>query len=246
MSSRNKTVQITPRKSALVLFYILIVLIIAHLTGQTFKYIFGHGSLFGLVPMFDFNTEQNIPTFFSVLLLTACSVLFLFIWRSEKKQQKNQWVWVFLAIVFCFLAIDEFGEIHEKLSEPFHERFQTQGLLYYAWVIPYGMIVLILTLFFLPVWWRMKRKIRNIFAIAAIFYIMGAIGMEMLGGREFENMGDQLNYKCAMLAAIEESLEMGALIILIYGQLKKISGKDAFLILLGKSFKTVRAENTLT
>jgi hypothetical protein len=115
--------------------------------------------------------------------------------------------------------------LHENLSQPFHDRYNTSGLLYYAWVIPYGIAVFILAIFFLPVWWRMEKRIRFLFALSGAIYVIGAIGLEMVGGREFEKLGDQLSFKCSLIAALEESFELAGLILLIYTVLLMVSEK---------------------
>ena len=119
-------------------------------------------------------------------------------------------------VIFLFLACDEFCEIHENLSEPFHILLNTSGILYYAWVIPYGLAAFIILLFAFPLWWKMPAKIKINIALAAFLFLMGAVGLEMLGGQRYEMLGDQLDLGCGILATIEESLEMFGLVLLIY------------------------------
>ncbi len=58
--------------------------------------------------------------------------------------------------------------------------------------------------------------------IAAILYIGGAIGFEMIQGRYSELHGeDNLMYN--MIAAVEESLEFAGVIVFIYALLKYIA-----------------------
>ncbi len=48
--------------------------------------------------------------------------------------------------IYTFLAIDETAQIHEKLIAPIRVAFGLTGALYFAWVIPYGIGVLVLAL----------------------------------------------------------------------------------------------------
>ena len=144
MSKNLSKLILSPQKTALFLFYILLFLIGAQIIGLIMAYGFGHRRLFGLIPLFNFNTEQNIPTLFNTLLFILNSALFFFIWRAQGTTHKSRWIWLFLSVIFLFLAVDESCEIHEKLSTPFHETFYTSGLLYFAWVIPYGIAALLL------------------------------------------------------------------------------------------------------
>jgi hypothetical protein len=216
MNNQPKEIVFNSGKAIMYLLYFLGFLILAHLTGQILKFVFGYPHIFGLVRLFDFNAEQNIPTLFSTLLLVLNSFLFFILWKSRDSEVRNKWIWIFFAFVLLFLAIDEFAEIHETLSRPFHELFGTTGLLYYAWVIPYGVAFLLVVVFFIPVWWKLENRIRFLMAFSGFLYVLGAIGFEMLGGREYEKMGDQLSLNCSLLAAVEESLEMCGLILLLY------------------------------
>lgn len=223
MSLQRTSFYLKPRNTAWFLSYILIFLVIAQIAGLIMHYILGHGSVFGLIRLFDFNTEQNIPTLFNTILFILSATLFFLIWKAGGTGKKARWIWLFMSFVLLFLALDEFCEIHENLSAPFHERFDTSGLLYYAWVIPYGIAAILVLLFFVPVWWKMGKRIRLLFAISVIMYFTGAVAFEMFGGREFEQLGDQLDLKCCLLATVEETLEMGGMILLIYTLMKLIN-----------------------
>jgi len=223
MHSHGNNMIIDAKKIIQFLLYFTVFLFVGHLTGQILRYEFGYPHIFGLVRLFDFNAEQNLPTLFSTILLIINGVLFFILGKSVSSETRNKWIWYFFAFVFFFLALDEFSEIHESLSKPFHELFNTKGILYYAWVIPYGLLFLLLVLFFVPLWWRMELRIRILFALSAFLYVLGAIGFEMLGGKEFQKMGDQLTLKCSLLATAEEILEIGGLILLFYVLLTLIS-----------------------
>lgn len=232
MSEQNFRQVFCPRKTALFLFYVLLFLILLQVAGLIMTYGLGHGRVFGLIRLFDFNTEQNIPTLFNTFLLILNAFLFYFVGKTEKASNgKSRWIWMFMSVIFLFLALDEFCEIHENLSEPFHERFNTSGLLYYAWVIPYGIAAIVLLLFFVPVWWKMEKRTRFLMALAVVLFLSGAILCEMFGGREYEQLGDQLDLKCGILATVEESLEMGGLILLLYTLTRMISQKYAEIII---------------
>jgi len=216
MSNQHPGLYVSPRQTALFLFYLMIFLIIAQVIGLIMQYGLGHGQVFGLIRLFDFNTEQNVPTLFNTLLLILNASLFFIVWKVGGTGGKSRWIWVFMSFIFLFLAMDEFCEIHENLSAPFQKKFDTSGLLYFAWVIPYGLAAILLSLFFVPVWWKLEKRIRLLFAVSAVLFLSGAIIMEMFGGSKYEQLGDQLDHKCGILATVEETLEMGGLILLLY------------------------------
>jgi|GEM_PF-3569335 len=64
-----EVIKINTRKITIFLFAITGVLLITHLTGQIEKHVFDHPSIYGLVPLFNLNNENNIPTLFQSLTL---------------------------------------------------------------------------------------------------------------------------------------------------------------------------------
>lgn len=216
MSENQPMINLSSKKIAYVLGSIVIILIIAQVFGLVMKFIFDHGRLYGVIPLIDFNTEQNIPTLFSTILFIFSSISFLLLWYVQRDKEAKSWIWLLFTVVFLFLACDEFCEIHENLSEPFHLLLGTKGLFYYAWVIPYGLAAFVILLFAFPLWVKMPAKIKIYIALAAFLFLMGAIGMEMIGAQRYEMLGDQLDLGCGILATIEESLEMFGLVLLIY------------------------------
>lgn len=99
----------------------------------------------GFVPAFNFNTEYNFPTWFSVIILFLSAALFFFIGRHEhEKQAKRRIYWWLLCGAFIFLGLDEVTRMHERLqvytnnflvSEGESQAFD--GFLTYSWFVPY-------------------------------------------------------------------------------------------------------------
>ena len=81
------------------------------------------------------------------------------------------------------------------------------GLLYFLWVIPYGIATFLLGLFYLRFLWRLPSATRRRFIVAGIIFLTGAIAFDMLGGLEAETYGFNNVIYCA-LYTIEEFLEM--------------------------------------
>jgi len=63
---------------------------------------------------------------------------------------------------------------------------------------------------------------RRTFFVAATIYIGGCIGFELIGGHYAELHGRE-NLIYSMIATVEESLEMGGIIVFIWGLLTYIS-----------------------
>ena len=193
-------------------------LLFANLVCIYLKFKLGYN--FAFINTFYFNNEANIPSFYSAVAIFI-SALFLFLIGNLKiEDAKGQRLsWKLLGYVFVFLGIDEFISIHETLTgftRGLIGKGTADGYLHYAWVIPYvsvfGFLFLYLTRFFFRLPTGMKVKLMG----AGIIFLSGAVGVEMIGGRyEFiHGPGQDFNY--AILATIEELLEMVGIIAFIY------------------------------
>ena len=189
------------------------------------KYSLGHGYVYGFVPLFYVDAEQNIPTLFSVLLLFFAALLLTAISVLKKKQMDpDASNWAALAFWLLFMAVDEASSIHEKLTTPVRGLLGDGpfGIFYFAWVIPGVAVVCILTLYFLRFHLRLPAKTRTTFLVSSALFISGAIGFELVGGRYAELYGSE-NLTYSMIATAEESLEMAGVIVFIYALLDYIA-----------------------
>ena len=132
--------------------------------------------------------------------------------------------WLILAFIFLFLSIDETAMIHEKLVEYFRESFNTSGIFYYAWVVPYGVALILILFAYINFLKELPRYIMILFLISGAIYILGAIGFEMASGRHHELYGKK-NLIYSILFTCEEFLEMLGILIFIYALLTYITIK---------------------
>jgi hypothetical protein len=212
-----------PRKTAGILSIIVFLLTLAHIAGQFSTYYLGYDNIFGLIPMFNLNSEENIPAFFSTLLLLFSSILLAIIAYAVKKSGTAYFYhWLGLSLIFLFLSMDESLSFHESMTVPLRKGLNTSGLLFYAWVIPYAIALFILILIYLKFFISLPAKTRNYLIIAAVLYIVGVIGIELLGGRIDEQIGRH-NPTYVVYSTIEEVLEMGGLVVFIYALMSYIS-----------------------
>jgi hypothetical protein len=200
------------------LAYLLVLLSVA---GQFFKFVLGTAFLPRLVSLFYVDMEHNIPTYFSVLLI-LCAAMLLAVIAIQNGRQGIPHVskWVILSTGFLFMAFDEAFQVHERLNIPVGTLLGdgSLGVFYFAWVIPGIALVSVLGLFFLRFLLHLPATTRFRFLMAAIFYIGGAIGIELIGSRHAELHGYE-NWTYSMIATLEESLEMAGLIVFIWALL---------------------------
>ena len=132
-------IKLCPQAFFLKNLYLISFLLFANILGIVATYYFDPVS--GLVILFDFNSERNIPTLYSSIALIFSSILLAVIAFESKKLDRPHISWLGLSLIFLFLSIDEMASIHESLIFPVRNFFGTSGFLYYAWVIPYGVVL---------------------------------------------------------------------------------------------------------
>ncbi|MGA0334541.1 MAG: hypothetical protein ACO3N7_09435 [Kiritimatiellia bacterium] len=134
--------------------------------------------------------------------------------------------WNGLAGVFLFLAVDEFSSLHEMLNTPVKALFSgTYGVFHFAWVIPYGILVLILGAVYVPFLLKLPRRTAVHMVIAGVVYMSGALVSEMAGSFVADlHGGETLSY--ALLYTLEETLEMLGIACLIFTLLSHLSVEE--------------------
>jgi hypothetical protein len=174
--------------------------------------------------LFLLGREWNIPTYFSVILLLSSFLLLLFIALSVKKQKSAYFPhWILLTVGFLFMAADELLSFHERLGLFMRDclKEDIHGYFFYSWVIVAIPLIIALALFFVKFWWNLPKRSKFTFLAAAIVYLGGCVGFEMLGGNHAEKHGI-FNSTYCFFETMEEGLEMFGIIIFIWGLLNHI------------------------
>jgi len=198
-------------------------LVVAGVLGEVSRLVFDAGRLHGLVPLFNLDAEANVPAFFSALLLLGCAAVIALIarWRSQAGLPYVRPLRG-LALLVAFLGVDEATAIHELLSGPLRSGLGLDGILYYSWVVAYGLGAVLLLAVYAPLLPRLERTTRRLVGLAVALYATGALLMEMVGAgyRDSGIGGDDAVY--ATLTTVEESLEMAGVLVLLYALLRSL------------------------
>lgn len=218
-------ITLSPRKIIHVLGTTALLLVLANIAGQLTKYVWGHDAVYGLIRLFDLDAENNIPSYFSALLLLVAALLLALITILKRTAHAAyEFHWALLACTFLYMAIDEAASIHELLNGPTRNLLgqQASGVFFYGWVITGIAVALAFGLSYLTFLLHLPTKTRWRVIIAAMLYLGGAIGMELIGGLHADLHGIE-NLTYAMAATVEESLEMAGVIVFIYALLNYIA-----------------------
>jgi hypothetical protein len=214
-------IHLNPKKITRVFIFIAVLLFIANAIAQVLILVVGDDVFFGFVPMFHFNLEANAPTYFSSILLAFVAFLVALI-AVAHKGRRYFWHWALMSAIFLFVSFDELVAVHEKLTRPLRDAFQLSGLLYYAWVIPYAVAMIVLAFVYFRFFMDLPSKTRTLFMIAGVTFVSGAMGLEMLGGAIFDEQGTGRNLAYVIVMTLEETLEISGTILFTYAVLRYI------------------------
>ncbi len=132
---------------------------------------------------FDLDEEYNVPSTFSALQLGFASFILARLAAISRQAGKgNARNWVFLSVIFAYLALDEFFVIHEYAGELIKGRIQTSGAFAYAWVIPAIAFITVVGILNIPFLLRLPGKYRIGFMVAGAAFVLSAVGGDMLVG----------------------------------------------------------------
>lgn len=210
-------VTITPKTAFISLLTIIALLLIGNIAGIFLRIQF-HNNIFFLL---DFNSEKNIPTLYSAVAILSASTLLALIASAHKNKKEPYLPWMGLSLIFIFLAIDEFASIHERIDTPLRAALNTSGLLFYAWVIPYALGLLIFVAAYLKFLLRLPKEIMLLFITSGAIFVTGALGLELLEGIIHDNYGYGVLYQICY--TIEEVMEMFGIALFIYALLSYMS-----------------------
>jgi len=212
--------KLSPRKITLLLSLAALALLTANCAMLVMK---GLGfELWGMVRLFDLDEEKNLPTFFSTALAIIASGLLLAISLIRKQMRRSWKLWASLSGLFLLVAMDEFIGVHEQLSTPVRDLLDAKGLLYFAWVIPYAFLVMLLAGIYGRFVFEMPPHIRNGLLLSATLFLIGALGFEMLSGLLFEYSGFTKTMLFGALATMKESCEIAGMILFIHTLMRHI------------------------
>ena len=217
------------RRMTRILVSITAILVVMDLTVKLIREFLGYDYMFGIVPLFDFYEEANIPTWYSsVLLLIAAALMFITFLRCQKMNLKFTRHWLGLALFFLFLSIDEASGLHETAGR-FLKRTSIQGLMpreeSSSWILLAIPLGLFLGIIYLRLFLCMPTRFKRLFALSAALYISGCLGMEWVEILYLVNHPIDLNFY--LMTTLEETLEMSGLIVLIYSLLEQLKSEGA-------------------
>lgn len=179
-----------------------------------------------LFELVDVDAEASVPAWFSSLLLFGAALALAGIAAlSRRRADGRAGRWTGLAVIFVLLSLDEAIALHERAIEPVRDVIGAGGALYFAWVVPAMLLLVVFAAVYLPFWFRLPEPTRTGFALAGVVYVGGALGMEMVGAYLLTTFGAGIATGLTVL--VEEGAEMAGSLLFLHhalGHLERMSG----------------------
>lgn len=189
----------------------------AHFAVVAIRLLTGHANLYGITPLFDLDVEANVPTLASAVALLGAAGLFWVTGSATRRHGRGYAAhWRGLAVVFVLLALDEAAGFHEKLSGPLRDSLQLTGVLHYAWIVPYALMVAALAVVYARFVFALDPVAKRHLVGAGVVYLGGAVGLEMVGGL-IASSATEPGLAFTVAVTCEETLEMIGVALLVRG-----------------------------
>lgn len=170
--------------------------------------------------LFDLRAEGNVASAFSALLWLVAALLMALLHVQERSSPSGRAEWGWLAGLFLFLACDEVAQVHEKLNKSMRALLGggDQGILNYAWVIPYAVFMALVLGCCIRFLRAVDQRTSRGLLLAGAVFVAGAMGMELV-----ESAHTHLPLDAPLVfvsTTVEETLEMTGVLLLIHTLLR--------------------------
>jgi hypothetical protein len=170
-----------------------------------------------LLPLFDVDGEGNLPSWLSSALLLVAALLLWGI-AVQARAAGDPWHrhWALLALGVAYLSLDEAAQVHERLLIPVGALLvDAQGVFTFGWVVVAGPVLVVFALTYLRFLAALPAAVRRGLVIAAVVYVLGALGLELVGGLILDRGYAEASVPYILETSAEEFLEMAGLTLLL-------------------------------
>ena len=190
------------------------------LLGLIEQYVTAHSTnnaIHSVAYRFRLDAEATIPMWFSSMLMLVCSLLAAVAALVHRHQRRaDVWRWGMISVILLGMSMDEAVVLHEMAIRVIRGFMPTSGLFFYAWVVVAIPAVVVVASLGAPMLRRLPRRTAVGLPLSATIFCVGAIGMEMVGGKVFEAAGETATLIYVVVTSLEEGLEMAGLVVCFY------------------------------
>lgn len=213
--------KLRPNKLTWLLSLVAVSLLIANAAVLLAKGL-GHYSVGGLVPLFDVGEVRSVPGFFSTLLAILASGLLLVITLARKRMALSWKLWAGLTALFILFSLGEYIGIEQPLGRPLRDFLDDRGLLYFAWIIPYGLLAMLMAGIYGRFVLELPNPIRNGILLSATLMLVAGLGFELLGDWLAATRGGLNVLSRSALYSTQAALQMAGMILFIHALMRYI------------------------
>ena len=163
----------------------------------------------------------------------------------ENIKRKDSLAWKGLSVIFAFLAIDEYKEIHGRLSSYVVNLLNNISWIDVTsgagqWVYAYSLLLLIFLSIYYSFWLRLSRETRHLLLASFVIFVFGSLGIEFLTFQVLKIWKDSHLY--TLLYTFEELLEMIGIALFNFAVLKHIL-RDSLVMIVRQDFSGTSHHN---
>lgn len=198
------------------------ILLVLHVSQLAAYYIIADVDKFDFIELIDFDYEGNLPSFYSAIaILFAAILLAIITYNKTSNKLSHRHHWLFLCLIFFVLSLDEALGLHEELGDFVEsmQLFEAKGFLYFAWVVPYGLLLTVFLITYCKFILSLPKKTMLLFVSAGALFIFGALGLETISAKEADLNGSS-SMLYSVLYTVEELCEMLGIILFIHALLE--------------------------
>lgn len=165
---------------------------------------------------FALDAERNLGAWYSSALMVLIAACAMVNWHKDRMRDGLiSYSWVFIAVVFFLMSIDETVGFHETVDVPLRTHFALTGLFYNPWVFFGAAFVAGFFALLVPFLFDLPRHIATLFVISGAIYVGGALGMEPLDAFFEHGFGEGHPFH-VIVTCVEEAMEMFGLTLFLH------------------------------
>lgn len=213
-----------PLKICRILFSFIVFLVFMQGVVLLMKHARGDEYVWGLNTLFRMDSEGNVPAAASAFLILQCGLAAFMTGALHPKGHSDQAGWLTLGAVMAFLAFDEAARLHESLGAFMQTHLTFSWLPPTAFLVPYGLAMLILAAILLPWFLRLDRRSQVLFTISGAIYVTGAAGLEIVEIVYFTTPDQPMSLAGDIFITLEETMELSGMGLFLYALLRRLDG----------------------
>lgn len=223
----DTSLEIDSAKVARMLFLAVAVLLVAHLMALVALHVVGIELGQGIIQRLDLGEENSIGTWFTLMILGAAGLVAgLAACTSQVESKRIVRGWRFLALTMVAMSVEELVDLHGWLDGRLDATISAGGLLYFPWVAPAAVLVVVFGLVQARFALSLPRTTGLSLVVAGVLYAAAAIGLEAVEGAWLDSGRGRESVGYLAMVTVEEILEVVAAAIVVVATMQYLEARS--------------------